>query len=64
LAKGVVLYRGFSVQEACHQIFGNAMGADKGFKFSKIFLSKIKNIFNFIHFKKKNKKGRQMPIVI
>ena len=28
--KGVVLYRGFSVQEACHQIFGNSLGADKG----------------------------------
>jgi 2-oxoisovalerate dehydrogenase E1 component alpha subunit len=27
---GVILWRGFSIQEACDQIFGNAMGSCKG----------------------------------
>lgn len=27
---GVLLLRGFSIQEACHQIFGNNLGSCKG----------------------------------
>lgn len=27
---GVILWRGYSIQEACHQIFGNSLGSCKG----------------------------------